>query len=262
MKYILTTIILAFGLLPAFSQVRIDTGKYTDWHVDSHGNILINTSREILKFDNKGNIIAKWTPPATNNIIYIDASDNLRVLVFYPESYQISVLDRHLLEIADPLDLTISGIYDITKVCRSISGGIWAADMQTNTIYELQNNLRINLSFSFSNYGHVSEIKKMVAYDQQLWFLMTDSTWLVLDFFGQYLTRHYQKGLEKSQISKQIVHFIDEGDLYSYDIKLKESKVVASNVAAIKGCFIYTDLLYLFEDKFITIRNLNTDYTD
>ena len=260
MKYILTTIILALDCC-LLSQVRIDTGKYTDWHVDSHGNILINTSREILKFDNKGNIIAKWTPPATNNIIYIDASDNLRVLVL-PESYQISVLDRHLLEIADPLDLTISGIYDITKVCRSISGGIWAADMQTNTIYELQNNLRINLSFSFSNYGHVSEIKKMVAYDQQLWFLMTDSTWLVLDFFGQYLTRHYQKGLEKSQISKQIVHFIDEGDLYSYDIKLKESKVVASNVAAIKGCFIYTDLLYLFEDKCITIRNLNTDYTD
>lgn len=262
MKYILTTIILAFGLLSAFSQVRIDTGEYTDWHVDSHGNILINTSREILKFDNKGNIIAKWTPPATNNIIYIDASDNLRVLVFYPESYQISVLDRHLLEIAYPLDLTISGIYDITKVCRSISGGIWAADMQTNTIYELQNNLRINLSFSFSNYGHVSEIKKMVAYDQQLWFLMTDSTWLVLDFFGQYLTRHYQKGLEKSQISKQNVHFIDEDNLYSYDIKLKDCKKVGSNITSSKGCFIYTNLLYLFEDEGVTVRNLNTEHTD
>ncbi len=228
------------------AQFKIETGAYTNWYVDNHGNAFVQSDNRILKITSSGEVVARWNSPKSNRITSFDARDHLRVLVFYQESYLISVLDKNLVEIIKPIDLQVSGLNDIVVMCQAVNGGFWAADRQTNSIYALQNNLSLVYSFSFSRFGHVSEIRKMLEYDQTLWFLMNDNSWLVLDLFGQLYGRHAQPGLENAQITKSTVHYIHDALLYSYNIALKDVKNLNKECPEAQHCFLYKDKLYLF----------------
>jgi hypothetical protein len=138
-------------------------------------------------------------------------------------------------------------------MCQAVNGGFWVADRQTNTVYALHNNLSTNYSFSFARFGTVSEIRKITEFNQQLWFLMEDNSWLVLDAFGQFAGRHSEPGLEKAQISKQVVHLLHEGKLFSYNTITKEKEDSKRFFSEHVSCFAYKNLLFLMSLGNITI---------
>lgn len=241
---LLTLFLFPFTVL---SQTNVHIGEYEGWHIDNHNNILIFSNNCIICYNIEGKSTAKWCSDKSNRITSVDAADHLRILVFYQESYQISLLDNNLVEITAPLNLIESGLNDIVHAALSINGDIWVADLQTNSIYTLYNNLKIRYSFSFSRFGNVSEVKKMVCYNQQLWFLMNDNSWLVLDIFGQYVTRHLVEGLDNAQISKESVSFMNCGKLHEYNLNTKAVKSINYQGTHPQGCFADDNYLFLFD---------------
>ncbi|MDD2562992.1 MAG: hypothetical protein PHU27_02085 [Salinivirgaceae bacterium] len=247
------TSLLIFTAFILNGQSSIKTTEYTHWQVDNHGYIYLQSDHTIIKKDKTGKTIASWNTSKNNAISSFDATNTLRILVFYLDSYQFSLLDKNLIDVSSNIDLTSSTLNDIKAMCLSAKGDLWALDRQTNTIYSLQNNLNINYSFSIRLYCNADEVVKMTEYDQQLWLLQTDGSWIVLDSFGQLIKRHIFAGIEKAQISRNAIHFISNDQLIEYNLQLLSPDTIGTIKEPTKGCYIYNSNLYLFKDQSIEI---------
>ena len=217
-KILYITVILSFLILGKLSaQVHIKTPNYSDWYVDVLGEILISTQNNLFKYNAKGQQLATWSSSTNSPITSFDARNALRIIVFHRDTYQIYVLDRNLIEIGSPVNLSLSGFNDITAVCGSSMNGFWLVDALTQELYHMQPNQTINQTTSLQNHLNVSEIIKITEYDRNVWILTESNTWIVFDMFGSYLTRYVEDGLSSAQITRSPLTFAKSNQICQFN---------------------------------------------
>ncbi|MEJ7681254.1 MAG: hypothetical protein WKG06_26085 [Segetibacter sp.] len=111
------------------SMVRKLTGEIKDFTTDNLGNIyLLNFVNQIKKVNERGDSIAVYNDVRRYGKIYsIDATNPLKVLVFYKDFSAIVVLDR-LLNARTAIDLRKQNILQVSTVTSSYDNNIWVFD--------------------------------------------------------------------------------------------------------------------------------------
>jgi hypothetical protein len=158
-----------------------------DFTTDNLGNLyLLTNTNQIRKVNEKGDSIAVYNDVRRfGKIFSIDASNPLKILVYYKDFSTIIVLDR-LLNVRNTIDLRKQNILQVRTITSSYDNNIWLYDELDSRIKKIDDNGRIILESN--DFRQVYEVvpKPTNIYDRDGQLYLYDSTkgLLVYDYYG------------------------------------------------------------------------------
>lgn len=235
-------------------SIPLTDGYFT---TDPIGNIyLVKDKNFIVKYNAQGDSLGVFNDISSGAVTQIDATNPLRVLVFYSGFSKIKILDN-LLSLKNELDLSRIGLFNIPAIANSMDGNIWVYDPSGNLL-KIDEDLRINQSFQLRNILDFNvDPSHMVERDRTLY--MTDAMHGILQFdrFGFYQTMYTFLTAECSVINHFIVYY-QEGFLKSYDIKsLRASEIALPDPENIISSRLEKNQVYILRPNALDIYVLN-----
>ena len=207
------TVVASFICITSYSQAIIDLKTellrkipeaVTDFTTDNLGNIyLINSTGQIKKIDEKGDSIAVYNDVRRYGRIYsIDATNPLKVLVFYKDFSSIVVLDR-LLNVRATIDLRKTGIFQTSAITSSYDNNIWLFDELNSKLKKIDDSG--NLLMESSDFRQVFDAfptaTALFDRDGQLYLYDAAKGLYVFDYYGAKKNNYPLLYLDDLQVS-------------------------------------------------------------
>lgn len=172
--------------------------------IDRFGHLYYATAdNEVVKFDEQGSRIGYYSNNSLGNVALIDATNPLKVLIYYPDFYTVVILDR-LLNEAATFNMIDLGFNDIRLIASALDGNMWIFSDQDQKLQKvdrqgqvLQEGEDLRLRF-----GDHIEPTKLQESQGQLYLQVPGQGLLVFDLFGQYKTQLIQKDIEDFQVHR------------------------------------------------------------
>lgn len=188
----LTTLILLF------SSISLTAGDYTlikkiprqtsVFTTDHLGNSYLVHNGIIEKYDSIGNLSATFSQKDLGSPQSIDASDPMKILVFYPNFGTIRFLDNKL-AIQSTIDLHAIGIQQPILACNTINQtGFWVYDENEFTIKKINNQLKVELEcLPLNKLFHNVQVNFLI--ESEAWIMINSPVngVIVFDKTGDYL---------------------------------------------------------------------------
>ena len=233
------------------STVLIKTigGNIVDFETDNLGNIfLINDKQSIKKLNADYDSVGIFNDVRRYGSLYrIDASNPLKVLLFYKDFGTVLVLDRFL-NIRSAIDLRQYGIFQCSAVAQSYDNNIWLFDEVESRIKKIDESgklllespeLRLVLDVAPHPTALVDYNKYLYAYD-------STTGLIVLDYFGAYknvIAFHQWKdphGFSKGIVAINAIglEYFEPGNISTETYKLP------ADILSSKKTKVYGEILY------------------
>ena len=116
------------------ATIEIEADFFT---TDNQCNLYVVKANELSKFDKMGKLVYKYSNKNLGNIDFVDASNMLKLLVFYKNFSQVVFLDNTLSLTGSPVGLDKDGFRQAQLVCSSHNNGIWIYDQQNFELLRL-----------------------------------------------------------------------------------------------------------------------------
>ncbi|HIA06724.1 MAG TPA: hypothetical protein EYN71_08505 [Flavobacteriales bacterium] len=188
---------------------------------DYLGNAYTIDDNEIAKYSAAGILISSFSDKNAGTITSVDASNPLRVQVFYQDFGQIIYLDDVLSVIGSKISLIEQGLDQATLSCSSWDDGIWLYDPQDFELKRLGSDLR--LSHQSGNINQLVGIEANPNYiiEKNNFVYLNDPLTgiLVFDQFGTYYKTLPVRGIDRFQVSGEQVFYLQDGKLMSYNMQ-------------------------------------------
>lgn len=207
------------------TEVEVKADYFTS---DNLGNAYLINGHEIFKYLPNGKLFNRYSNLMLGNITSVDATNPLKLLLFYRDFSKIQFLDNQLSENRGVISLQDLGLEQSTLACISFDNGFWVYDQISFSL------IRFNQAFDKTQ--EVRNINQNIGYEPQPNFLHESGDWvylnnpgtgiLVFDIFGTYFKTIPIKGLTDFQIAGENLLYFKEGKLLSYNLKtLQEAEV-------------------------------------
>jgi len=130
----------------AFRLIKTIKADVIDFAVDNLDNIyLFSSSNQLKKLNASGDSVAVYNDVKKyGKATYIDVSNPLRVLLYYPNFLTIVVLDR-LLNIRSVIDLRKANILQVNAIGLSYDNNIWLYDESNSKLKKIDDQGRVLL---------------------------------------------------------------------------------------------------------------------
>ncbi|MFN6038340.1 MAG: hypothetical protein ACK452_07725 [Bacteroidota bacterium] len=188
---------------------------------DNAGNIYAIKNDQITKFNPKGEFLKKYSNKSLGKIFSVDASNPLRVLVYYREFSAIVILDSQLTENGDPIQLDRHDLEQCDLACTSFNNGVW--------LFSRQNMELIRLNETFDKVLNTGNLNRLLNLDLHPNFLIEYNGYiylndpelgiLVFDIFGTYYKTISIKNLNEFQVLEQEILYYKRPHFYHYQTK-------------------------------------------
>ena len=188
---------------------------------DYLGNIYTIDDNEIAKYSPAGALISSFSDKNAGTITSVDASNPLRVQVFYMDFGQIIYLDDVLSVIGSKISLIEQGLDQATLSCSSWDDGIWLYDPQDFELKRLGNDLRLSHQSGNINQLVGIEANPNFIIEKNNFVYLNDPLTgiLVFDQFGTYYKTLPVRGIDRFQVSGEQVFYLQDGKLMSYNMQ-------------------------------------------
>lgn len=181
------------------------------YSTDKLGNLYVAKGGDLYKYDLNGVQTALYSSRDLGNIYSIDATDPMKIILFYRDFAYMRILDQWL-ALTSEVDLRNQGIKEPWLVCNSGSNGYWIFDQADFQIKKLNNQLSIvseslpiNRLYKNVNPNFLIETANFVLLNQP------DKGILVFDNFGIFSRTIDIKGLNFFQ-PREYEIFFTRGD--------------------------------------------------
>lgn len=223
--------ILLFIATSGFSQsdfkliatIDVEADYFT---TDNQSNVYVVKGNELQKYNKAGKLLYKYSNKNFGNIDFVDASNMMRLLVFYKNFLQIVFLDNTLSLNGEPLSLDKIGFQQTQLVCSSYNNGMWLYDQQNLELVRLDQTLEKNVQT-----GNLSLLLNMSLQPNYLWeydnkvYLNNPSTGiLIFDIYGTYYKTIPIKNVAHFQPITDWIYFISDKKIKAYNTKTTEEK--------------------------------------
>lgn len=188
---------------------------------DYLGNVYTIDDNEIAKYSAAGVLISSFSDKNAGTITSVDASNPLRVQVFYQDFGQIIYLDDVLSVIGSNISLIEQGLDQATLSCSSWDDGIWLYDPQDFELKRLGSDLRLSHQSGNINQLVGIEANPNFIIEKNNFVYLNDPLTgiLVFDQFGTYYKTLPVRGIDRFQVSGEQVFYLQDGKLMSYNMQ-------------------------------------------
>ena len=199
-----------------FKKVRIIGSDIVNFTVDNLGNIYTLDKSDLLKkMDAQGDSIAVFNDVRRYGKVYsIDATNPLKVLLYYQAFGTIIVLDR-LLNVVNKIDLRQQGIFQAKAIAQSYDNGVWVYDEQEakmkrigddGSIIDQSADFRQTMETAPSPVQIVDQEKLLYLYD-------TAQGVFVFDYYGSLKNKVALLGWKDFQVIDHSI-FLEEREIF------------------------------------------------
>lgn len=233
-------------------ELAIEVDFFT---TDNQSNIYVVKGNELTKFDKTGKELYKYSNKNLGNIDFVDATNMLRVLVYYKNFSQVVFLDNTLSLNTEPVSFDVLGYQQVQLACSSHNSGLW--------IYDQQNFELLRLSQTYEKTQQTGNINLLIhielqpnyllEYDNKLYLNNPETGILVFDIYGTYYKTIPVKNAEKIQAIGDWVYFKSDNEVKSYNLKTTEEREFKMPLSAFKNFRLETNTLVIQTDKGISI---------
>ncbi|MBX2930853.1 MAG: hypothetical protein KF781_02770 [Chitinophagaceae bacterium] len=234
-------------------------GNFTDFTIDNLGNIyLITQTNQIKKLNANLDSVSIFNDVKRYGTIdFIDATNPLKILVYYKSFSTILILDRFL-SIKNIIDLRNLHILQVNTIAQSYDNHIWLFDELNATIKKVDDFGK--LLFSSADFrvlfDAVSNPSKIIDADGLLYLYNEQQGWLVFDYYGS-LKSSYTNATDWKDVqilNKKLIGRKDN-QLVAFETTFQNVKMYSVNISLANSIkIIQTDkLLYSLTEKELLI---------
>lgn len=207
------------------SSIPTGAGFFT---TDNIGNSYLVTDNQVLKYDTSGKQVSVFSEKNSGIISSVDASNAMKLLVFYRDFAQLLILDQKL-SLNTRISLRDIGIMQPMLVCTAANGDLWTYDQQDFQLKRLNSKLEITHESGNLSQLTGSEIKPayMAEAGDLLYISNPAAGIMVFDSYGSYIKTIPLKNINTFQVIESSLLYFSGGELKSYHLKTFEDKTIA-----------------------------------
>jgi hypothetical protein len=255
---IITMLFIVFGFTPGeIEPVAVIPVQADQMTSDNIGNVYLIKGESIAKYDSAGVLQKTFSNKTFGAITSADATNALRIVLFYKDFNRIVTLDNTLSQNGDAIQLETIGFPLATLAASSHDNGMWIYDQQTFELVHLDRNMQVELRT-----GNLSQIlgielqpNFLIEKDNRLFLNNPATGILVFDVFGTYSKTIPVKDLKGFQVvDDNIIYFQNQSvSLWNIVTAANESLIV-SNPKAL-AVQLQKRKMFVLEDNHLLIYN-------
>ncbi|MBL7918903.1 MAG: hypothetical protein JNJ40_01235 [Bacteroidia bacterium] len=198
--------------------------KLNYFSTDNIGNIYTVKEDELLKYLASGKLFARYSNLKLGNITTIDATNPLKLLLYYRDFQQIVFLDNQLTANSEPISLEALGYEQTDLVCAGANNSFW--------IYNKQNNELVRFNEASKKTASTGNLKQILQVDLKPNYMKEHNGYLflnspetgiyVFDIFGTFSKIISLKNLKQFEVNEDIIYYQKDSLYCSYNYKLFE----------------------------------------
>lgn len=251
-------------LLFAFAAFRSDTpvavkkiaARNCYFTSDAMGNLYIARGENLEKYDQNGNLVRIFSDKTLGQVSTVDATNPLRLVVFYRDFSQVIFLDNTLTRNGSGINLQELGFPAGSLVSQSFDNGTWFYDQQNFELLRLDKDL--NIAQRTGNLGQQlnMDLKPNALLESGNYvFLNNPQTGILLfDVFGTYYKTIPAKGLTDFQVRGDDVFYGDStGMSYRYVIKTNTLDSLRIAPGKVNHARLEKERLFILQHDTLTI---------
>ena len=195
--------------------------EFSFFTTDNLGNLYTVRKHELKKFKPDGTLWLRFSDISLGDINFVDATNPLKLLVFYKDFSRIQFVDNMLAERSPVIQLQQLG-YDQTVVsCTSYDNGFWLFDQLNFELVRFNQDLFQTQDIKNLNQilGYEFAPNFLTEHNNWLYMNIPDKGILVFDIFGTYYKTIPLLGLTEFQVYNDLVYFLMNGKPNVYNMK-------------------------------------------
>lgn len=212
-------IVLCSFSIPSDGVVRVKfPEKDSKIKTDGFGNIYIIHNDKVSKYNALGVFQKAFSTKRYGKIDFLDATNPLKILVYFKDFQQLLFLDNQLTASSDMISLESIGYEQTSLVCSSANNSFWLFDKQNNELVRFNQeskilvktgNLKRILDIDF-NPNYLQEHNGYVYLNCPIEGIM------VFDIYGTYVKTIPLKNLTEFNIINSNVYYFENKTLKEY----------------------------------------------
>ncbi len=219
---------------------------------DRLGNAYVLVENQLLQFDPFGKPKANFSESSLGDIRSIDASNPMKILLFYSDFAKIIILDTRL-AYQSGIDLRSIQINQPLAACTSEENGYWVYDRQDDLLKKLDMNLQVIYSSGSLTQIMGYQVQPGIMIERSGFIYMNNPATgiLVFDRYGEYYKTIPYKGLTTFQVIGREILITVNNKLIRVDTRTAEEKEVLlpDNESIISGRIEQHQLYLLTTDS-------------
>ena len=225
---------------------------------DNLGNIYIVRNNIIEKYSNDGTILKNYSNKNLGDITSVDASNSLKIMVFYKNFLQLILLDNTLSQNGNPISIEALGYNQVPLVCSSHNNGFWLYNQQNFELIRFDQNLQ--KTHQTGNITQLTGLKinpDFLTQQNNKIFLNDPQTGiLIFDIYGTYYKTIPVKNIKHFQIINDVIFFYSNNKLNNYNMKTIEQDEMILPDSSVVDARIEKEIIFLLKQKSLDIYSI------
>jgi len=185
---------------------------------DGFGNIYLIDKTQIFKYSSDGKLQKTFSTKRFGDVTELDATNPLKLLVYYRDFQQILFLDNQLTESNSAISLEKIDYEQTSLVCASANNGFWIYNKQNNELVRFDSEL--NPLIKTGNLKRILDINLkpnfIKEYNGYLYLNCPNEGILLFDIYGTYYKTIPIKNLKEFTINNTNIYYFENGKLKEY----------------------------------------------
>ncbi len=202
------------------------TEKHDYFTADNLGNIFLIKDNEIVKYLPNGKYFNRFSNLQLGKIQFADATNPLRIMLFYKDYQQLVFLDNQLTQKRNAVSLEELGFEQTDLVCTSANNGFWLFNKANNELLRFNEHLK-----KVASTGNLKQILQtelnpvsLTEHNNFVYLNCPETGVYLFDIFGTFSKLIPVKNIKELQVNEQIFYYTTDSSFCSYNYRLFEER--------------------------------------
>ena len=195
---------------------------------DELGNVyLVRQDNGLIRYSPDGDSTGNFRSIQNGDLLWVDATNPLRILLYYPNFSKVVLLDK-MLSVKNELDLKKLSIFNAPAVGMSADGRIWVYDFVNARLKKIDDQLSVT-NTSNDMRQELAEVPRPTALlerDSRVFLCDSSKGIYTFDRFASYLNMLEIKGVRQLQAFGTQLVYKNADSLRAYDLRTLSLKTI------------------------------------
>lgn len=247
----------------SFAQTEIKLIKKIDEvydmvEADNLGSVFAIRKGVVQKYSSSGDPVIKNSEKLLGEVSRLDATNPLKMLVFFQGLSQVSYVDNQLARRGDIINLDRLGYAQTSAVCTSYNNGFWLFDQFTFQLVRVDD--RLNETNKTPNLrqllGVVINPVKLIETSKWLYLLDKENGVYVFDLYGTYYKRIPITGITDFDIENNQLYYLKDDHIHRFDVQSLNDQTFEVPVSEIHRFSVHGNRINLVTNQALYIFEL------